>query len=477
MTTPAGWYDDGSGRQRWWDGVQWTEHFAPAAASAQTTDAAAEADLATGSARTEALAESDAAVSEAAPNDAVSNDAVSSDAVSNDAVSNDAASNDALSSDAGPSDAGPSWAVSPGPDAASEAVVPPEAVAAPEEPRAWAAPSAPSTSASPEAAVAAPEAAAPAAPLGSGIPPYAGAAPYQGQAQPYPGTTSTGYPTSTAYPGAPAGSPGVPSYPAAGGYPAAAYAAAPAAPASLSVVGLIGLGLAAVGTILTFFAVTWVLSWVLLGAGLVVSIVSLFLKGKKWPGIVGLALSVVGMIVAVVMAVVFLFAVGQALDDLPSAPPASDTGVTDDGADDDGTTDGGFTSGELVEGTAGEPVSVTQLDGTSEFTVKSASWSATSTSGSDATNGGYLTVDITWKNVSGTTHVNPFYLSVETAEGAEGVYDFFADEQISSGDLSDGASVDGLISFDVAQSSSYTVIVLDELMQEVARIAVEPSAG
>jgi len=31
MTTPAGWYDDGSGRQRYWDGSQWTEHFAPAA--------------------------------------------------------------------------------------------------------------------------------------------------------------------------------------------------------------------------------------------------------------------------------------------------------------------------------------------------------------------------------------------------------------------------------------------------------------
>lgn len=26
--TPAGWYDDGSGRQRYWDGAIWTEHFA-----------------------------------------------------------------------------------------------------------------------------------------------------------------------------------------------------------------------------------------------------------------------------------------------------------------------------------------------------------------------------------------------------------------------------------------------------------------
>lgn len=29
MSTPAGWHDDGSGRQRWWDGTQWTEHYAP----------------------------------------------------------------------------------------------------------------------------------------------------------------------------------------------------------------------------------------------------------------------------------------------------------------------------------------------------------------------------------------------------------------------------------------------------------------
>lgn len=34
--TPAGWYPDGSGVQRWWDGQQWSQHSAPMATS--TTD-------------------------------------------------------------------------------------------------------------------------------------------------------------------------------------------------------------------------------------------------------------------------------------------------------------------------------------------------------------------------------------------------------------------------------------------------------
>lgn len=29
MTTPAGWYDDGSGAQRYWDGTTWTSHVVP----------------------------------------------------------------------------------------------------------------------------------------------------------------------------------------------------------------------------------------------------------------------------------------------------------------------------------------------------------------------------------------------------------------------------------------------------------------
>ena len=47
MSTPAGWYDDGSGRQRWWDGQQWTEDYAPGGEQApKSGEPAGQADAA-----------------------------------------------------------------------------------------------------------------------------------------------------------------------------------------------------------------------------------------------------------------------------------------------------------------------------------------------------------------------------------------------------------------------------------------------
>lgn len=34
---PAGWYDDGHGRQRWYDGTGWTDQYAPVAQQPQHT--------------------------------------------------------------------------------------------------------------------------------------------------------------------------------------------------------------------------------------------------------------------------------------------------------------------------------------------------------------------------------------------------------------------------------------------------------
>lgn len=36
--TPAGWYPDGTGNQRWWDGQQWADHVAPMAPATSSTD-------------------------------------------------------------------------------------------------------------------------------------------------------------------------------------------------------------------------------------------------------------------------------------------------------------------------------------------------------------------------------------------------------------------------------------------------------
>lgn len=42
-TTPPGWYDDGHGALRWWDGSQWTEHVAEP--DAESSDAPTEAEI------------------------------------------------------------------------------------------------------------------------------------------------------------------------------------------------------------------------------------------------------------------------------------------------------------------------------------------------------------------------------------------------------------------------------------------------
>lgn len=477
MTTPAGWYDDGSGRQRWWDGTQWTEHFAPLtateASSADETSAdASSADSVDAGHDGTSAADTDAAVPVAGESAAAADTAASLESVA--AVENS------------------SWNTPASDDAAASTETPAEEVAAPEPAAAeasdpWSAPESrgEQTETPQFEGFTAPGATAPTTPLGGDVSPYGNAAPsypagagapsYPGaapQQQAYP--TAPGQAGAPGYPGASAYAPAGQAY-GAGGYPPAYGATAPAAPARLSILGLVGLGLAALGTILSCIPVIFWFGWLLLGAGFIVSLISLFLKGKKWPGISGLILSVVGAIIAVVMFFVIVFAaVSEAARDLPSAPPSSDSD-TDNGTD-PGTEEEDTDPTDVAEGELGEAVTIEQMSGTSEVTINSATWATTDGSSIPSTNGGYVILDVTFTGVSGTSYVNPFYVMVETAEGAEGDYDYYVDGIVAE-ELAAGDTVSGTMTYDVAQSSSYVIIFTDELLQEVARVSVTPSAG
>ncbi|MBW8763620.1 MAG: DUF2510 domain-containing protein [Microbacterium sp.] len=295
MTTPAGWYDDGSGRQRWWDGTQWTEHFAPVA----EPEAPAAETPSVETAESNPFAPAEERVIEAAPS--------------------------VPSEDAAPVAASEVPEVPPVPENLSYGEQPATDAWAPAQEQPTIPFDAPAEQ--PTQQFEAPGAGEQTPPVTGGLPPYAAPAPGYAPSAGYPEAAPTyaGVPQAPAYPAAAPGSQsGAPGYAAAG---AAPYGTAPSAPASISILGLVGLGLAVLGVILSCIPVTpvMVIGWVVLLAGLVISVVSLFLKGRKWPGITGLIVGVIGIVIAFIVAIVFFaaMAINSAIDDLPSSPPSS----------------------------------------------------------------------------------------------------------------------------------------------------------
>lgn len=437
MTTPAGWYDDGSGRQRWWDGEQWTEHFAPVVDAPDTAEDTVDAST---------------------PSEDSSGSAAAATAETQDAIQSVAAVEAGATWDAPASANGPEFPDQPG----SADVSGTAEAAAPDETPTQASAPAPV----PPYADAAPE--APAYPA----PEYPGAAPtYPGTGSAYPGATQ-GYGGSP-YPGA------APAYGAPGAYPVAAPTT-PSTPAGPSMLGLIGLGLAVLGTILACIPLTWIalLGWLMLAAGLITSVISLFRPGRKWPGITGLIVSIVGGIAAAIITVIVgIFAavatVSDEIRDLPTAPPSSDS---DTGATPPPSLDPGDAAGQVEEGTIGDTVTLRFLGGSGEVIVTDATWSADDGSGLPSTNGGFLTLETTWTGTDGVTPANPLFTSLETADGTEGQLDF-ATTGAPNELLDPGETASGPIAFDIVESESYVFVVTDETASEIARITITPTAG
>lgn len=136
--------------------------------------------------------------------------------------------------------------------------------------------------------------------------------------------------------------------------PATQAAVTPEAPKSVSALGLVGLGLSVLGTILVFIPIISFIGFFLLAAGFVVSLISLFLKGKKWPGIAGLALAVVGTIIGIVMSFVYFFAVAESvsseIEELQDAYPTSEAIEPNENEVDGATSDGRPTVEDLSVG-------------------------------------------------------------------------------------------------------------------------------
>ena len=349
MSTPAGWYDDGSGRQRWWDGTQWTEHFAP-----------------------------NAPVEDAAP------------------------------------------AVEASPVAESTPAYEPPAI-----------------------------------PPAPGFDATAGSTP--GYTQPAGGAPAPGAYGDSAY--------AAPVYPG-------ATATEPAAKRPPHLIAWLGLGAAALGFILACIPGVLIAGWVLLPIGLILSIVAFFFKGAKWPAITGVILAVVGGIVAVIVAIaVIVSSAQQAFEEFEDTITQSpDDGQIDSEDEPDAEVD--------ETGSLGESVTLEQYTGTAEVTIESATWGTTNGSdfAPDATNGGFLIIEVVWTGVEDTTNSNPLYFSVTDAAGVEGTLDIFAPEMLEAAQVAPGEEVRGTISFDVSDAGPYTVSLMNELMQPVAEITVEASA-
>ncbi|QYM63233.1 septum formation family protein [Microbacterium sp. Se5.02b] len=132
------------------------------------------------------------------------------------------------------------------------------------------------------------------------------------------------------------GAGGTRGYPPAAGYPGL-YGSTPAAtpePARSSPLGIVAVIVVVVGVVCACVPVIAIAGWAILAIGLVLSTVSLFLRGRKWPGITGLAVGAVGSLLAIAVSLITLVATSPpaATDDPPPLAVPTEQPETDGGA-------------------------------------------------------------------------------------------------------------------------------------------------
>lgn len=113
-----------------------------------------------------------------------------------------------------------------------------------------------------------------------------------------------------------------------------------------SVLGLIALGLAVFGFILGCIPIIQFLGWILLAAGFICGIIALFQKGKsKWPGIAAIVVSVLGSIISLIVAIVFVF--GALADATDTDGSMSDTTTSASASASDDSRSAGSGTGKI----------------------------------------------------------------------------------------------------------------------------------
>ncbi|MFB2585681.1 DUF2510 domain-containing protein [Herbiconiux liukaitaii] len=236
-----------------------------------------------------------------------------------------------------------------------------------------------------------------------------------------------------------------------------------------------------VSIVMAFIPAVSVFAVVVALAGVIIGIIALIKKGPaKTRALIGTILSGLAFILAIVMTFVYAFLLAGAaitsIDDAissytPEPVPVLPTEAPSIEPSPETSTEPSPGGEELQ---IGVPIELVQSGGVAQITILRATYGPTTGSDFDipASNGGYLILDVLWETSEGVTSSNPFYFDAKDANGVQGGYAIALQTPLGSGDVPVGDRSTGQVGYDIGPGP-YTVTILDELLQEQARLTVE----